>query len=278
MPGSLDAWSPALVNWYDGPGWVGWSPIGSGNGACSITAVGCLTAVAPGILEQGTPLRPGSPVIVHPGGINKGLAHTGAPQLHSSVSARPVTVLGPRISMRTAAPTGAPAHVAPSSVVMGREVRPDTFLNHHGFFSGPQAIHAPLGRTMGGTVPTVMSHNGEISIDSRYHGPQPSAVAGGGPNPNGAPRSAARPGPARVPVMMAHGGGAARSGGPSVDARGGISGPSPSAMSSRGMGNSPSPNAAPSAPMAAPSAPPAAAPASRADGAGRVAAGTAGRR
>lgn len=277
MPGSLDAWSPALVNWYDGPGWVGWSPIGSGNGACSITAAGCLTAVAPGTLEQGTPLRPGSPVIVHPIGINRSLAHTGTPQLQSSVNARPVTVLGPRISMRTTAtaPTGAPAHAAPASVVMGRDVKADAFLNHHGFFSGPQVIHAPLGRTMGGTVPTVMRHDGEISIDSRYHGPQPAAVTGGGPNPNGAPRNAARPGPARVPVMMARGGGSAGPAGPSIDARGGISGPSPSAMSSPGM--APSPNAGASAPMARPSAPPAAAPAGRPDGAGRVAAGAAGR-
>lgn len=276
MPGSLDAWSPALVNWYDGPGWVGWAPIGSRGGACSITAEGCLTAVAPGTLEQGTPLRRGSPVIVHPVGIDKNLARTGAPQLRSGVTARPVTVIGPRITMRTAAPTSAPAHVAPSSVVMGREVNPDTFLNHHGFFSGPQAIHAPLGRTMGGTVPTVMRQNGEISIDSRYHGPQPSAVTGGGPN--GQARAATRPSPARLPVMMAHGGGAAGANGPSVNTGGGISaGPNPSVMSSRGMGNSAAPSAMPSAPMAAPSAAPAAAPAGRPDGAGRMAAGPAGR-
>jgi Family of unknown function (DUF6600) len=267
MPGSLDAWSPALVNWYSGPGWVGWAPIGSGGGACSVTAAGCLTAVAPGTLEQGTPLRPGSPVIVHPIGISKSLTRTGPPQLQSSVSARPVMVLGPRVSMRMAAPNApiAAGHVAPSSVVMGRQVNPDSFLNHHGFFSGPQAIHAPLGRTMGGTVPTVMNHNGEILIDSRYHGPQPSSVAGSGP------RGEARPGPARMPVMMAHGGGAAGASGPSVDARGGISArPSPSAMSPGGVSNSPSPSA--------PMAPQNTAPAARPDGAGRVSAGPAGRR
>src|SRR5690348_18290059 len=72
---------------------------------------------------------------------------------------------------------------------------------------------------MGGTVPTVMRHDGEISIDSRYHGPQPAAVTGGGPNPNGAPRNAARPGPARVPVMMVRGGGSAGPARPSIDAR-----------------------------------------------------------
>ncbi len=283
MPGSLDAWSPALVNWYDGPGWVGWAPIGSHGGACSITAAGCLTAVAPATLEQGTPLRPGSPVIVHPVGINKGLARTGPPQLRSSVTSRPATVLGPRISMRTIAPsaTSAPAHIAPSSVVMGREVRPDTFL-HHGFFSGPQVIHAPLGRTMGGTVPTVMSHNGEISIDSRYHGPQPSGIARGGANAGN--RAAARPGPARMPVMLAHGGGAAGPGGPSVNERGGISaGPSPSAMS-RGMANSPGPSPMSSAPTAranpapAPAPAPAQAPSAMPAGAGRVSGGPAGRR
>lgn len=253
MPGPLDAWSPALVNWYDGPGWVGWTPIGSGGGSCVITAAGCLTAVAPGTLTQGTPLRPGSPVIVHPVGVSKSLLRTAAPQLEGSV--HPVSIIGTRV---TAAHVAGPAamgsasaaRIAPNSVVMGREVNPDTFISHHGFFSGPQAIRAPLGRTMGGTVPTVVSRSGEISIDSRYHGPQPAMA--GSPMSHGAPA----PGPrseslSHVPMMMAHGGGGAGAG--SVDARGAISAPSAptNGPSSSGMINA---SAAPSNAGPAPAA------------------------
>jgi hypothetical protein len=219
MPGPLDAWSPALVNWYDGPGWVGWEPLGSGAGACAISTPGCLTAVAPGTIEQGTPLRPGSPLIVHPVGVTRGsLTRIEPPQLQRS-GARSVTMLGPPIAAMRGTARGpvSPSmmHVAPSSVVMGRQVNPDTFVGHHGFFSGPQAIHAQLGRTMGGVVPTVVARDGEVSIDSRYRGPQPTAMAGAR-----AGASARGPEEGRVPVMMSH----ASAGGPSasIDERGGI--------------------------------------------------------
>lgn len=259
MPGPLDAWSPALVNWYDGPGWVGWTPIGSGGGGCVITTAGCLTAVAPGTLTQGVALRPGSPLIVHPVGISKSLVRTAAPQLEGS--AHPVSIIGTRVSaahVAARATVGVPTtRIAPNSVVMGRQVNPDTFLSHHGFFSGPQAIRAPLGRTMGGTVPTVVSHDGAISIDSHYHGPQPTAMGGstmshGAPGPS--PRSESM---SHVPVMMAHGGGSAGSGGPSIDGRGAISAPStPTNAATNAMINAPSPSSnggSASAPANAPS-------------------------
>ena len=229
-PGALDAWSPALVDWYDGPGWIGWAPVGNGGGACSIATPGCLIAVAPTTLEQGTPLRPKSPIIVHPIGIERGSNSTAtritSPQLSSAISNRSVALIGPRVSnMRAAAPGEvAAAHIAaPSSVVMGRQVSPDAFL-HHGFLSGPQAIHAPLGRTMGGIVPTVVTHNGEISLDSRYHGPRPTAASTNGQIEAGV-RASTGLGPARVPIMLARGN-AAASAGPSINERGAISRPS----------------------------------------------------
>jgi hypothetical protein len=255
MPGPLDAWSPALVNWYDGPGWVGWTPIGNGGGACAITTTGCLTAVAPGTLTQGTPLRPGSPVIIHPVGISKSLLRTAPPQLEAS--GRAVSIIGTPVAARVARPAAmtSAVRIAPNSVIMGRQVNPDTFVSHHGFFSGPQAIHAPLGRTMGGTVPTVVSRSGEISIDSRYHGPQPSAMGGAAVSHGASGPGAREESMSHVPMMMAHGAGGAGSGGPSIDARGGISAPSASAnASSSAMANAPSSNASPAlAPANAPS-------------------------
>ena len=70
MPGSFAAWNPAMVNWYTGPGWIGWAPIGpagfGGRAPCTLAAAGCLTAVAPIALRNGEPIRPGGPRVVHP--------------------------------------------------------------------------------------------------------------------------------------------------------------------------------------------------------------------
>ncbi|HEY7839874.1 MAG TPA: DUF6600 domain-containing protein [Terriglobales bacterium] len=263
MPGSLDSWSPALVNWYQGPGWVGWAPVGSGGGACRITAAGCLQAVAPGTLARGVPLRPGGTAFVHLTPTSAG-AQIDPPHLRSTASGRPVAVLGPPIDLRRLAPNQASPspHLAPSSVVMGREVSPTTFL-HHGFLSGPRVIHAPLGRTLGGTVPTVMSRNGDISINPSYRGAPRTVAGSGGPgNP-----SMRRDAPARRPIMLAHGGGAARASmsGAAVDSR--VSaGPSPAA--SRDVMSS--------APLASPNA--ASGSGARTGGAARVSAGPGARR
>ncbi len=66
MPGSFAAWNPALVNWYSGPGWIGWTPVGAagvgGAAPCTAAVAGCLTAVPPGALANREPIRPGSPL------------------------------------------------------------------------------------------------------------------------------------------------------------------------------------------------------------------------
>jgi hypothetical protein len=240
-PGSLDAWSPAQVNWFAGDGWIGWEPMGLNGTACPIAAPGCLMAVAPIAVEQGTPLRPTSPILLHPvNGISKA-TRIQPPQLNGAhVAAHSVNAL----AVRPAAVGGAPVaesamHASPTSVVMGREVTPDSFLNHHGFLSGAQPIHAQLGRTMGGTIPTVVGHNGTVTIDSHYHGP----VAAGGSSPA-----------VRMPTMMQR---ASASGGPSaaIGAHGGVTPVAASASSSSGFnaaaGGNPS---AASAPASAPSA------------------------
>lgn len=237
MPGPLEAWSPALVNWYEGPGWVGWTPIGSGAASCAIAMPGCLTAVTPSTLESGTPLRPGSPVVIHPGGLN-GINRISPPQLQNTVTGRAAASVASRVVIGgNAVPASESVmHAAPSSVVMGKEVAPDTFLSHHGFFSGPEAIHAQAGRTMGGTFPTVVDRHGVVSPDMsrRPEGPQSSAVA-------------------RMPMVMAHGSAGASAA--SVGPRGGVN-PTPAnvggGMSASERGGT---SAAASAPAPAASAP-----------------------
>src|SRR5262249_32601387 len=92
MPGAPEAWTPSLVEWYSGDGGVGWVPIGSNGAPCQITAVGCWTAVPPTILEQGTTLRPGSPIVVHPV-VGSGIRQTTAPGLVNTRTGRPATAI-----------------------------------------------------------------------------------------------------------------------------------------------------------------------------------------
>lgn len=69
FPGAAWGWSPAVVNWFQGPGWVGWGPrppivgttgIGSGHlpppRGCPGTA-GCITAISASAFERGGPIR-----------------------------------------------------------------------------------------------------------------------------------------------------------------------------------------------------------------------------
>jgi Family of unknown function (DUF6600)/FecR protein len=59
IPGGLDYWSPALVTWYQGPGWIGWAPRGPhfGNRAYSGNTCpngSCLTAISTRAFQDGS--------------------------------------------------------------------------------------------------------------------------------------------------------------------------------------------------------------------------------
>jgi hypothetical protein len=155
MPGSFRAWSPALVNWYAGSGWIGWAPIGRGGRAsCTPGAAGCLTAVPPSVLKNGERIRPGNPHVINP-----------APTAEITAISRPDVAPGristpsvqPLPTSRVALPGSGftrGREAAPSSVVVGREVNPDTFVGHHALGSGNNPIHVRLGGTMGGQLQT----------------------------------------------------------------------------------------------------------------------------
>jgi hypothetical protein len=61
LPGGFGYWSPGIVNWYEGPGWVGWSPrsprAGGGQPNCP-QPQGCTTTVSDGTVRQGLPVHP----------------------------------------------------------------------------------------------------------------------------------------------------------------------------------------------------------------------------
>lgn len=62
LPGGFGYWSPGIVNWYEGPGWIGWSPrsplAGGGQTHCP-QPQGCVTTVTDTTVRQGLPVRPG---------------------------------------------------------------------------------------------------------------------------------------------------------------------------------------------------------------------------
>jgi hypothetical protein len=153
MPGSFNAWSPALVSWYSGPGWIGWAPIGRGGRAsCTFGAAGCLTALPPGALRSGEPIRAGNPHVLHPVGTESVTAIS-----RPEVAPGRVTISSGQSPSRIAPPASGFSRggaAAPSTVVIGQGVTQGALVGHHSSGSGKEPIHVRLGGTMGGQLPT----------------------------------------------------------------------------------------------------------------------------
>ncbi|HXH48290.1 MAG TPA: FecR family protein [Terriglobia bacterium] len=70
LPGGFSAWSPALVTWNQGPGWVSWTPrtYGGSFGAPVNCPSGqnCSVAVSSNTFQGGRPISPGDVIRVHP--------------------------------------------------------------------------------------------------------------------------------------------------------------------------------------------------------------------
>jgi len=70
FPGIFGAWSPALVTWYGGPGWIGWTPRHGlprpvSSGPCP-QGQSCGTAMSISAFKNGRPVRPGTILTVNP--------------------------------------------------------------------------------------------------------------------------------------------------------------------------------------------------------------------
>jgi hypothetical protein len=234
MPGSFNAWSPALVNWYSGHGWIGWVPIGGpGRASCTLGAAGCLTAVPPGALRNGEPIRPGNPHVQHPTAtetINAIPRPDVAPGRITTSSGQPLSrgaLLGSGFTRGREA--------APSSVVMGQVVNPETFTGNHSSGSGKNPIHVRLGGTMGGQFPAATAvgaaarprvasgeSRGARGATSITGGPQilphastggPSRAASGGAGVRGGSASPGRTGSGGVSSGTSHAGGSSSTAG-----------------------------------------------------------------
>ncbi|HUY14996.1 MAG TPA: FecR family protein, partial [Terriglobia bacterium] len=135
-PGSFANWSPALVNWYQGQGWVGWAPqvpanmTGSGAG-CPLMAQGCMRVVSNRQFQTGTTITPQTNLRVDPQGGRRvsrpDLPATrlammpGAPLVTSfAASGMPTPTVGQPSSRtlragRSSSPNGSVARSAPGS-------------------------------------------------------------------------------------------------------------------------------------------------------------------
>jgi hypothetical protein len=265
MPGAPGAaWSPALVNWYSGPGWVGWTPVGSagvgGRLPCTLAVNGCLTAVSPTVLSNGQKIVPGSSLVVHPTSVET-FTHIAQPEVaavsHGVTGFRAGTATGaPAFISANRAANGAgngatggaaaPRAVvsasaferfnrgsagAPSSVIMGRKISSDAFLAGH---SGDRAaVHARLGGSLGGFQGAgFQGRNGVQGAGGR--------VAAGGDGPRIAARGAAG-GAGGGPQIFSRGssGGSVGASGGGFARGGGAGGSGGGGAVSRGGGSAP---------------------------------------
>ncbi|HEV2233820.1 MAG TPA: DUF6600 domain-containing protein [Terriglobia bacterium] len=180
MPNGFGDWSTALVSWYSGPGWIGWSPYGVNGQSCG--NYNCVTAVPGGVLQNGQPINSQNVITVHAGQgtpINRPRIRPEASAMLSGIPLSQSAAL-PRGNMTqlSRAPQTAPGAApnafssgafrtrsmpAPRTVLMGNNPKSEAAIlnNRPGFWARalgvesqpPLRVH--LGPTMGGSAPRV---------------------------------------------------------------------------------------------------------------------------
>ena len=119
LPGNFSAWSPALVTWYEGPGWVSWAPRAYTGGSsmplnCPRGQI-CSVAVSSNTFQGGRPILPGDVVRLHPSNghqvdsptlpLTRGIRLPGPPIDHSTtISTTQSGAAGLRVRRTGAAP------------------------------------------------------------------------------------------------------------------------------------------------------------------------------
>ena len=207
MPTGSAAFSPALVSWYSGPGWIGWAP----RGALGVTGQNIVTTTPGSVVQNGLLVGPQN-VIHMP--TTAGTAITHLPFEPGSGAMLP----GPRLSTATEtqiAPRAVTTHtMAPASILMGGNAATETSLQGRHF---NEPLRARMGTTLGGQFRvgrTVGEFRGDAFKGSNgpqgTNGPQGPAFSRGAPSggptfmPHGQQSSSAQTGGNGV---MAGGGG-----------------------------------------------------------------------
>ncbi len=141
MPTGSMTFSPALVSWFSGPGWIGWAP----KGALGVMGQNIVTTAPGTTIQNGLLIGPANVSHVPT------TAGTAIPRLPFEPGAGAMlpgtklsTVTGTEITTRTIS-----AHnMAPSSILMGGD--PSTESSLQGRHSSNQPLRARLGTTLGG--------------------------------------------------------------------------------------------------------------------------------
>ena len=140
-PGSFGAFSPALVSWYSGPGWIGWAPLG----AVGAAGQGIVTTAPVGVLQNGS--------MVSPSGLGHVPVRVGSRIGRLTLQPGAGAMLsGTRLSEETASmftPGAAATHAsAPNSILMGGSAAAEVAM--HGGHASRQPLQVRSGNTLGG--------------------------------------------------------------------------------------------------------------------------------
>ncbi|MGO8813210.1 MAG: DUF6600 domain-containing protein [Terriglobia bacterium] len=142
MPGNFNAsYSPALVSWYSGPGWVGWAPMGVMGG----TGQTIVNTVPGGVVQNGQ--------MIGPTGLNRvapsaGTLMTKMPFEPGEGAMLPGAALGASSEELFAGHADLTHTMAPASLLVGGDAAKEQSLVR-GRLSG-QPLRVRLGTTLGG--------------------------------------------------------------------------------------------------------------------------------
>jgi uncharacterized membrane protein YgcG len=206
LPGNFGYWSPGVVNWYQGPGWVGWaprSPVAGGRQTNCPEAQGCVTAVDPETVRRGLP--------VHPNRLGGNFGYGQlverpdlSPDRLGMLPGSPQAQAGAFRGGQGAEAYGQPGRLAPGAAPEGRgsaggivyDPEQRRYVNGPGQGAAPETRAAPAAQTQGATGSSARA--GRPGPRENY--PEP-AVSGSFGAPAGveerslSPRSGSRPAP-----------------------------------------------------------------------------------
>ena len=136
IPGNMGYFSPALVSWYSGPGWIGWAPVGAAGPNIVTTAPGGVIqnglAINPQTVNH-VPLKAGAKIKTLPFEPGAGAMLSGTP-----LSGNAEALFTPSAGTKRA--------IAPASILMGVDGEKELTLTG----STHQPLRVRMGTTLGG--------------------------------------------------------------------------------------------------------------------------------
>ena len=137
MPGNYGAFSPALVSWYSGPGWIGWAPLGV-FGAAGQSIV---TTVPGGMVQNGLMISPQNVNHVPMTAGTRIRSMPFQPGAGAMLSGTPLSASAEELFTPHA---GATHTMAPGSILMGGDAEKEQSL-----LVSPPAAASALGNNLG---------------------------------------------------------------------------------------------------------------------------------